>query len=83
MPTLSSCIAPKKILSMFPQIRNDLLYLLNILESIEKINIYVGDIDDAEKFYHAKDQLNFNAALNLFANIGENVGKLIKELNNR
>ena len=64
---------------MLPQIRNDLLYLLNILESIEKIKVYVGDLGNAEKFYHANDQLNFNAALNLFANIGENAGKVSEE----
>jgi uncharacterized protein with HEPN domain len=51
---------------MLPQIKNDLLYLLNILESIEKINLYIGDIDNAEDFYYANDQLNFNATLNLF-----------------
>jgi uncharacterized protein with HEPN domain len=65
---------------MLPQVKNDLLYLLNILESIEKINMYVKDIDDAEKFYYANDQLNFNATLNLFANIGDNVGKVSEEL---
>ena len=65
---------------MLPQIKNDLLYLLNILESIEKIYLYVGTITDAENFYYANDQLNFNATLNLFANLGENAGKISEEL---
>lgn len=65
---------------MLSQIKNDLLYLLNILESIGKINLYVGDIDNAEDFYYANDQLNFNATLNLFGNIGENAGKISEEL---
>lgn len=56
---------------MLPGIKNDLMYLLNILESIEKILLYSKDCNDAETFYELNDQLNFNASLNLFANIGE------------
>ena len=56
------------------------MFLLNILESIEKIFIYSKDCLDAETFYELNDQLNFNATLNLFANIGENVKKVSKEL---
>ncbi|MCR4437417.1 MAG: DUF86 domain-containing protein [Eubacteriales bacterium] len=65
---------------MLPGIRNDLMYLLNILESIEKILLYSKDCNDAETFYELNDQLNFNASLNLFANIGENIGKVSDEL---
>jgi len=65
---------------MLPGIRNDLMYLLNILESIEKILLYSKDCNDAETFYELNDQLNFNASLNLFANIGENIGKISDEL---
>ena len=61
---------------MLPDIKNDLMYLLNILESIEKILLYSRDCSDAETFYGLNDQLNFNASLNLFANIGENIGKI-------
>ncbi len=68
---------------MFPQIKNDLLYLLNILESIEKVYLYVGKIDDAEDFFYANDQLNFNGVLNLLANIGENVRKVSDQLKNK
>ena len=56
------------------------MYLLNVLESIEKIIVYAGDISKAEAFYELNDQLNFNATLNLLANIGENVGKISDEL---
>ncbi len=65
---------------MLPGIRNDLMYLLNILESIEKILLYSKDCNGAETFYELNDQLNFNASLNLFANIGENIGKISDEL---
>lgn len=65
---------------MLPNIKNDLMYLLNIVESIEKIKLYVLDCVDAESFYELNDQLNFNASLNLFANIGESSGKISEEL---
>ncbi|MEG2347939.1 MAG: HepT-like ribonuclease domain-containing protein [Cetobacterium sp.] len=68
---------------MLTNIKNDLMYLLNILESIEKIELYSKDFNDAEKFYLFADQLNFNATLNLFANIGENIGKLSEELKSK
>lgn len=65
---------------MLPNKKNDLLYLLNILESIAKIKIYSSDTQDAETFFDLNDQLNFNASLNLLANIGEGVFKISKEL---
>jgi len=68
---------------MLAEIKNDLLYLLNILESIEKIHIYSEKTGTAEDFFYANDQLNFNATLNLFANIGENAGKISSELKNK
>lgn len=54
-----------------------MMYLLNIPESIEKIILYSDDCNDAETFYELNDQLNFNASLNLFANIGENIARLV------
>ncbi|MDR3243520.1 MAG: hypothetical protein LBT79_02095 [Elusimicrobiota bacterium] len=51
--------------------KNDLLYLLNILESIAKIRQYTESIADVESLYEFNDQLNLNAALNLLANIGK------------
>ncbi|AFQ45290.1 HepT-like ribonuclease domain-containing protein [Desulfosporosinus meridiei] len=65
---------------MLPSIKNDLMYLLNILECIEKIILYSADCADAEDFLEKNEQMNFNATLNLLTNIGENVGKISKEL---
>jgi len=67
---------------MLKSIKNDLLYILNILEAIEKILIYAKDCKNAEDFYYKNDQLNFNATLTLFTQIAENVGKLSDELKN-
>ena len=39
--------------------KNDLLYLLNILESIEKILFYSKEFKDAEEFYEYNNQINF------------------------
>ncbi len=55
---------------MLTSIRNDLMYCLNMLESIEKILLYAHNCDDAEEFYQLNEQLNFNATLNLLANLG-------------
>ena len=51
---------------MLEGIENDLLHLLNILESIEKIMLYSVHACNAEEFYDLNDQLNFNGSLNLF-----------------
>ncbi len=67
---------------MLPNEKNNLLYLLNILESIEKIGIYSKGTSGPEDFYGKNDQLNFNATLNLLANIGEGISKLTQELKN-
>lgn len=60
--------------------KNDLMYLLNILESLEKILLYSKECNSAEEFYEFNEQLNFNASLNLLVNIGENVAKISEEL---
>lgn len=65
---------------MLQNIKNDLMYLLNILESLEKIILYSKECNNAEEFYEMNDQLNFNASLNLLTNIGENIGKISEEL---
>lgn len=65
---------------MLPNKKNDMLYLLNILESIEKIRVYTAETQDAEAFYQLNDQLNFNASLNLLTNIGESVSKISSDL---
>lgn len=65
---------------MQQNIKNDLLYLLSILESIGKINRYTESCTTADDFYFINEQLNFNASLNLLANIGELCIKTSKEL---
>lgn len=49
---------------MLPGIKNDLMYLLNILESIEKINLYTSDCSDAETFYYQNEQMNIGKISN-------------------
>jgi uncharacterized protein with HEPN domain len=65
---------------MLKDIKNDLMYLLNMVEAIEKIMIYSKDFFSAEEFFDYEDQLNFNATLSLFTLIGENAGKISNEL---
>lgn len=59
---------------------NDLMHLLTLIESLEKISLYTADANDAESFYALNDQLNFNAVLNLLAHVGETVKKLSSDL---
>ncbi len=68
---------------MLKNIKNDLLYLLGILNSISKIKKYSSEYTSADSFYNVNDQLNFNACLNLLINIGENANKLSEELKNK
>ena len=65
---------------MLPGEKNDLLYLLNILEYIGKIWQYTEEAKDAEGLYELNEQLNLNASLMLLANIGENASKLSETL---
>jgi uncharacterized protein with HEPN domain len=62
--------------------RNDILYLLNILEYIGKIWKYTEKTNDAEELFELNEQMNLNASLTLLANIGENVSKTTEELRN-
>ena len=54
----------------------NILYILTMLEAIEKIFIYSTDFEDEEKFYFANKQLNFNATVNLLIAIGEENKKI-------
>jgi uncharacterized protein with HEPN domain len=65
---------------MLPNEKNDLMYLLNILEYIGKIWKYTEETNDAEELFELNDQLNLNASLALLANIGENVSKITEKL---
>ena len=68
---------------MLPNEKNDLLYLLNILEYIGKIWKYTEEIICAEELYEFNSQMNMNASLTLLANIGENVSKVSEDLKNQ
>jgi len=63
---------------MLPNEKNDLLYLLNILEYIGKIWKYTEKTNCAEELFELNEQMNLNASLTLLANIGENVSKIIE-----
>ena len=65
---------------MLPNKKNDLLYLINILEYIGKIWKYTEKTNDAEELFEINAQMNLNASLTLLANIGENVSKLSDDL---
>jgi uncharacterized protein with HEPN domain len=65
---------------MLPNEKNDLVYLINILEYIGKIWKYTEKIDDADALFELNEQMNLNASLTLIANIGENVSKISDKL---
>ena len=58
----------------------NMLYILTILEAIEKITIYSQDFNNEEDFYYANKQLNFNATVNLLIAIGEENKKIDEQL---
>ena len=65
---------------MLPDEKNDLMYLLNVLEYIGKIWKYTEETNDAEELFELNDQMNLNASLTLLANIGENVSKITEKM---
>ncbi len=58
----------------------NIIYILTMLEAIEKILYYSKDFTDEEKFFFANKQLNFNATVNLLIAIGEENKKIDKNL---
>ncbi len=58
----------------------NMLYVLTILEAIEKIFLYSYAFNDEHTFYHANKQLNFNATVNLLIAIGEENKKIDEDL---
>jgi len=60
--------------------KNDLLYLINILEYIGKIWKYTEGINNEDELYEKNEQMNFNASITLLANIGENISKVPDKL---
>ena len=61
---------------MHPHIKNDLLYLLRILEACQKLKLYSENISTFEDFYYSNDQLELNACLNQMAQVGEQAKKI-------
>lgn len=64
----------KKILSMYSS--KNIVYILTILEAIEKIFYYSNDFNSEDDFFYANKQLNFNATINLLIAIGEENKKI-------
>ena len=58
----------------------NMLYILTILEAIEKIFYYSKDYTDEEQFFYANKQVYFNATVNLLIAIGEENKKIEDEL---
>lgn len=58
----------------------NILHLLTVLESIEKIMIYTSDYSDKQSFYDSGDQVQYNAVCHLLLAIGEETGKLDDQL---
>lgn len=52
------------------------MYILTILESIEKINIYAQPYKSAEEMFESNDQLSYNAVCHLLLAIGEESKKI-------
>lgn len=52
------------------------LYLLTILEAIEKIKIYSNGFDTPESLFEAKDQMPYNGICHLLLAIGEESKKI-------
>ena len=65
---------------MLPNEKNDLMYIINILEYIGKIWKYTEGVNDADELFDLNEQMNLNASLTLIANIGENVSKISEKL---
>ena len=62
--------------------QDNLLYILTMLEAIEKVFIYSGEFEGAEELFQANDQLNYNACNNLLLAISEESKKIEDQLKN-
>jgi len=58
------------------------IYLLTMLEVIEKIQLYTKDVKDRYDFFNRQDQMVFNACNTLLMVLGEEAKKLDIELRN-
>lgn len=68
---------------MQPHIKNDMLYLLRMMEAAQKIQLYASSFTDWASFYFSNDQLEFNACLNQLGQIGEQAKKLSNTLTDK
>jgi len=60
--------------------QKNLLYILTILENIEKIKIDSNAFANADDFLWANQQMNFNGTVNLLIAIGEETKKIDTQL---
>lgn len=58
----------------------NILHLLTVLESIEKIMLYTTGFSDKRSFYESGDQVQYNAVCHLLLAIGEETLKLDGQL---
>jgi len=61
----------------------NLVYILTVLEAIEKLFIYSGDFDNAHDFWQHNNQINYNASTTLLIAIGEETKKIDSALKNK
>ncbi|MCF8243727.1 MAG: DUF86 domain-containing protein [Saprospiraceae bacterium] len=59
---------------------DNLLYLLTMLEAIEKVKQFISPFANARNFFYKDDQLHFHAVSHLLLAIGEESKKLEKGL---
>jgi uncharacterized protein with HEPN domain len=59
---------------------NNLLFVLSILECIEKLTIYSEGFDSSEHFFESDDQQAYNASCHLLLAIGEETKKIDSSL---
>lgn len=72
MPTQNSML--------FPSSKQNILFILTVLECIEKLKIYSAPYKSSEVFFTAAEQQPFNASCHLLLAIGEESKKIDEEL---
>jgi uncharacterized protein with HEPN domain len=61
---------------MFKSTKNDLVYFMLLLKSIAKLKYYTQDLVTFEDFAEANEEMNFDASLAQFTQIGELINKI-------
>ena len=67
-------------LILSPSSEKNILYILTILECIEKLTIYSKGYNSADEFLFGEDQIAFNASCHLLLAIGEESKKIDNDL---